>query len=101
MAKSSFKSLLRDAIEAVRDSSVPVKAVDYDPRTKHLRVEFDREPAPSLPVSIPLAAAGSGDPPPAPPAVKMVPGTDIPDDGTPVDALAIAAARPAYSMNGT
>lgn len=100
MAKSSFKSLLRDAIEAVKGSEVPVTAVEYDPRTKHLRVEFERAPAvTAAPVSIPVADLTSAAAPEAKP-VKYLPGTTIPDDDSPVDAMEIAGARPTYGLNG-
>lgn len=101
MAKTTFKGLLRDAIEAVTASKVPIRAVEYDPSTKKLRVEFDREPAPAAsaapvavsPVAAPLAERlQDAD-------VKFIPGTRIPDDNTPIDALEIAAARPRYNLD--
>lgn len=97
MAKQSFKTLLRDTIEAVQDSEVPIKAVDFDPRTKHLRVEFDREAVPAQPASLPGSSAV---PDKLPPPVKFLPGTTIPDDESPVDALELVQQRPAYRMNG-
>jgi hypothetical protein len=95
VAKQTFKGLLRDTIEAVRASTVPVRAVEYDPSTKRLRVEFASEPA-AAPVAIPLQAT----PDAVHPETKFIPGTEIPDDDTPVDAMAIAMAHPRYSLNG-
>lgn len=102
MAKTTFKSLLRDTIEVVRDSKVPVRSVDFDPRTKHLRVEFDREAAPTGSVpAVALQVGSPAAPDPAPPEQKFVPGTTIPDDNSPVNPLDLVASRPTYSLNGS
>ena len=104
MAKLTFKALLRDAIEAVGASKVPIRAVEYDPSTKKLRVEFDREPPPAAPAPAALTLPGSGagaslgeriqdaD-------VKMVPGTTIPDDNSPLSDLDIVLAKPQYRLD--
>ena len=93
MAKTTLKSLLADVIGQVKASPVPIRAVEYDPMTKRLRVEFDREPAqaaaPSASFPIPSREMMS-DP------VKFLPGTRIPDDNSPLDAMEIVAANPRY-----
>ena len=93
MAKQTFKGLLRDTIEAVKASAVPVRAVEYDPSTKRLRVEFASEAPASAPVTMPVPSQE-----PAHPEPKFIPGTTIPDDNTPVDALEIAMASPRYGL---
>lgn len=96
MAKRTFKGLLQDLIGVVTDSKVPIRSVEFDPTTKRLRVEFDRgQPA------APQEAAQPG-----PVAERLeaerprtIPGTTIPDDDSPIDALALAAERPAYDLD--
>lgn len=104
MAKRTFKSLLSDLIGAVTASPVPVKSVEYDPGTKRIKVEFDREPAvvaaPPPAATVAMQAAAPSLPPQADPT-KYIPGTDIPDDDTPVDALTLAMARPRYELDAT
>lgn len=95
MAKQTFKSLLRDTIEAVKASTVPVRAIEYDPATKRLRVEF-AEVVAAAPVSIPLPADKEADHP----ETKYIPGTTIPDDNSPIDAMEIAMASPRYGLGG-
>lgn len=102
MAKLTFKGLLRDAIEGVGASKVPIRAVEYDPSTKKLRVEFDRESPPAAPAALSVPGSGAGaslgeriqdaD-------VKMVPGTTIPDDNSPVSDLDIVLAKPQYRLD--
>lgn len=102
MAKRTFKGLLQDVLGAVTTSPVPVKSVEYDPVSKRIRVEFDRAPV--------VAAPAAPSPPPAqePPApggivfeqpIKLIPGTTIPDDESPVDAMTLAAERPRYDLD--
>lgn len=102
MAKLTFKGLLRDAVEAVGASKVPIRAVEYDPSTKKLRVEFDREPPPAAPAALMLPGsatpAAAGMPFPLP-EVKMVAGTTIPDDNSPVSDLDIVLAKPQYRLD--
>jgi len=94
VAKQTFKGLLRDTIEAVKASAVPVRAVEYDPSTKRLRVEFASDTPASAPVNVPIPPG----PDPAHPGPKYIPGTTIPDDDTPIDALEIAMASPRYGL---
>ena len=92
MAKTTLKSLLADVIGQVKASPVPIKAVEYDPTTKRLRVEFDRDPAPMTTAPLP----GRDMEPDAP---KFVPGTRIPDDDSPLDPLEIVSANPRYELS--
>lgn len=101
MAKTTFKGLLRDAIEQVEASKVPIRAVEYDPATKKLRVEFV-PPAAIAPAPVSMLQPAAT----APLAertqdaeVKYIPGTRIPDDNSPIDALEIAEARPRYGLD--
>ena len=101
VAKRTFKSLLADVIGVVTTSPVPVRSVEYDPATKRIRVEFDR-PAAAAPAETATAA-------PAGPlagrieaeAPRFIPGTDIPDDNSPIDAMALAGARPRYDLDAS
>jgi hypothetical protein len=95
VAKTTFKGLLRDTIEAVNASKVPIRAVEYDPATKKLRVEFLEAHAEPAPVTIPGSLAERL----AEAQPKYLPGTHIPDDNSPIDALEIAESRPRYNLD--
>jgi hypothetical protein len=99
VAKQTFRTLLRDAIEAVKASSVPIKSVEYDPGSKRLRVEFDREPAPAPLQTLPIPpGSGSLSERIQAAEVKYLPGTRIPDDNSPVDPLEIVQANVRYEL---
>lgn len=72
MARTSFKTLLRDLIEQVKGSSVPIRSVEYDPSTKRVKIEFGGPGAASVAADKPTEER------------KLVPGTNIPDDDSPI-----------------
>lgn len=73
MARTSLKTLLADLIQQAKDSSVPIRSIELDPSTKRVKVEFG---GPGL-------APPAADKPPT--EQRLVPGTRIPDDDSPLD----------------
>lgn len=99
MAKTTYKGLLAATIEAAETSKVPIRAVEYDPSTKKLRVEFDRAPAAPVDATQAAVAGTMAAQRQAAEEPRFIPGTRIVDDNSPVDAMELAETRPRYGLD--
>lgn len=89
MARTSVKSLLGSLIDQVKASPVPIRSIELD-GTKIKRIEFGGQTGADPVVQ---QAGGERHSPP-----KLVAGTEIPDDGTPLDSMDTVLNPPTYAV---